>query len=284
MNRTMLVCGGLIVAVLVLQSPTPFADEGQDWNVVVANQAVVTHKFAAGPEGLSAGGVVLTGDRLTTDAGGAVVLSRGEDLITMNENSEIVIVDPQPTTSTLIDQPYGDVGYTVTKKSRPHFEVATSLLVAMVKGTSFTVHAGAASSSVSVTDGRVEVHDMRSGSSVEVAKGHVGTVANDAPGEIDVAEAGASSESETPSSSSAEATAEGDDSSAASAGSSSAGGSGSGQGNGNGSGAPGAGSSNAGGSGSGQGNGNGGDAGNGSGGGNGNGNGGGNGNGNGGGH
>src|SRR5512147_1561266 len=96
-NASKLWYGGIFAVVLLIQVPNLSASENSlDWNVVVASEAVVTHKAATSTEALSIGSIVLAGDKLVTLAGGAAVLSRGDDLITMGENSEISITDPQP--------------------------------------------------------------------------------------------------------------------------------------------------------------------------------------------
>jgi len=125
---------------------------------------------------------------LVTGAGGALVLSRGEDLVTMAENSQIEIVNPQPSTTTLIDQPYGHVDYHVTKEKVPHFQVDAPLLATVVKGTTFTVDANPSESSVAVSEGRVEAKNRRTGASAPVSAGQRGSIAGSDHG-IDVGDA-----------------------------------------------------------------------------------------------
>ena len=285
LKRVSLFLAGILVIAIAAQAPGLQAGEGAYWSVVVASEATVQHGDNAVTESLVTGSVVATGDRLTTETGGTVVLARGDDLVTMEENSQIAITDPQPVSSTLIDQPYGQVGYTVTKKQTPHFVVTTPYLAAVVKGTSFTVRADATESSVAVSEGKVEVKDPKSGETAQVAAGDIGTVAGKSPGSIDVAKVSAAPNGAA--ASSANSTGQGANQSSANGSGSSAGNSGNGNGNGNGN-AGGNGNGNAGGNGNGNaggnGNGNAGGNGNGNAGGNGNGNGGGNGNGNGGGN
>jgi len=148
-----------------------------NWAVMVATNASVQHGETGAATPVTVGGMVVEGDQLTTGAGGALVLSRGEDLVTMAENSRITIVDPQPSATTLIDQPYGNVQYHVTKGPAPHFEVDSPLLATIVKGTTFSVSASDSGNSVSVSEGRVEARNRATGASSPVGAGQMGSVA-----------------------------------------------------------------------------------------------------------
>ena len=169
-----LVAAGLAVAALC--APSLMASQTTGWSVVVANNAFVDHGKGDAPVSIVMGGNVVDGDRLTTGEGGALVLSRGEDLVTMAENSQIEIVNPQPSTTTLIDQPYGHVDYHVTKEKVPHFQVDAPLLATVVKGTTFTVDASPSESSVTVSEGRVEAKNRRTGASAPVGAGQRGSI------------------------------------------------------------------------------------------------------------
>ena len=261
------------IVTLGLSASHPSANQVNVWGVVVASNAFVTRgDGAAAP--IATGAHVLMGDRLTTKPGGALVLSRGEDLVTMAENSEILIANPQPVNATLIQQPTGSVSYHVTKKAVPHFEVDTPLLATVVKGTTFTVAAGAAGSSVTVTEGRVEARDRRSGQSSAVSAGQSGKVTGGRSG-VSVGAASKSAASGSSSDTSGAGQATDQDSSTDNSGTGSSGSGNSGSGNGNGGSGSGGGNGNSGGNG-----GSGGGSGSGGGNGNGGGNGGGNGNGN----
>ena len=100
----------------------------------------------------------------------------------MAENTQIVIADPQPANRTLIDQPYGQAQYHVTKEPHPHFEVDSPLLATVVKGTTFTVSAGKTKNSVTVIEGRVEARNQRTGSVSAVSTGQTGSVVGNGNG------------------------------------------------------------------------------------------------------
>jgi hypothetical protein len=247
-----------------LCAPSLMASQSAGWAVVVANNAFVDHGKGDVASTVVMGANIGTGDRLTTGEGGALVLTRGEDLVTMAENSQIEIVDPQPTSTTLIEQPYGHVDYHVTKEKVPHFQVDAPLLATVVKGTTFSVDASPSKSSVTVTEGRVVAKNRRTGASSSVGAGQKGAVETNGRG-VEVG-AAPSNGAAAPASSNASSVSGGDDSSNGGSGNS---------GNGNGNGNSGSGNSGNGNSGSGNsGNGNSGSGNSG----NGNGNGGGNGN------
>jgi ferric-dicitrate binding protein FerR (iron transport regulator) len=172
----------LAIALTIATSKVPSlnASQSEAWSVIVASNAYVTRQAAT--NALSIGDGVIVGDRLRTGDGGTLVLSRGEDLVTLSEASEIIVVDPQPENSTLIVQPAGNVQYHVTKEVRPHFEVDTPLMATVVKGTTFSVSAGGADSKVTVTEGRVVAKDRRSGASSSVGAGQSGSVSTNGHG------------------------------------------------------------------------------------------------------
>jgi hypothetical protein len=168
------------LGVLAFFTPSLMASQTTGWSVTVSVNAVVDHGDNTAAAPVVMGGKVVDGDRLTTGSGGALVLSRGEDLVTMAENSRIVIVNPQPSGATLIDQPYGNVDYHVTKEVRPHFEVDTPLLATIVKGTTFSVAAGPSQNAVTVSEGRVVAKNRSTGASASVGAGQMGAVGNSA--------------------------------------------------------------------------------------------------------
>ena len=163
------------LAIAGFRGRSPMASQTGGWSVVVATNAFVA-SGARAPSPLEMGASIGAGDRLSTGVGGALILSRGEDLVTMAENSRIDIVDPQPLATTLIAQPYGQVEYQVTKEKVPHFQVDAPLLATVVKGTTFTVDASPSQSSVSVSEGRVVARNRLSGASAAVGAGQRGAV------------------------------------------------------------------------------------------------------------
>jgi hypothetical protein len=168
----------VVLGVLAFFTPSLMASQAAGWTVVVATNAFVSHGDDSNARPIELDAAVEEGDHLSTGKGGTLVLARGEDLVTMAENSRIVIVDPQPSGTTLIDQPYGNVEYHVTKGPLPHFEVHSPLLATIVKGTTFSVSADESGNSVTVSEGRVVAKNRSSGASASVGAGQVGAVSS----------------------------------------------------------------------------------------------------------
>jgi hypothetical protein len=221
------------IAFAALCAPSLMASQTAGWSVAVANNAFVDHGKGDTAVPVAMGGTVAPGDRLTTGAGGALVLTRGEDLVTMAENSQIEIVNPQPTSTTMIEQPYGHVEYHVTKEKVPHFQVDAPLLATVVKGTTFSVDASESKSSVTVSEGRVEAKNRRTGTSAQVGAGQRGSIESRDRG-VDVGAAPGKAASESAASSNANSSSTSSSSDSSSGGNSGKGNSGQGNsGNGN---------------------------------------------------
>src|SRR6202007_86839 len=85
--------------------------------------------------------------------------------------------------ATTILQQAGSILLESEKGNVKHFEVETPYLAAVVKGTQFSVTVNAASTSVEVRRGQVEVSDFKSGQIAQVMPGQVATAfANGKPG------------------------------------------------------------------------------------------------------
>jgi hypothetical protein len=182
MKSSTLGMAAAVALALGLGASSLMASQAAHWEVVAATNATMTHGKSLTARIVTVGAVVDKGDRLTTGADGTLVLSRGEDLITMAEKTQIVIVDPQPAEKTLIQEPYGMAQYHVTKGPVPHFEVDTPLLATVVKGTTFSVAANPSEGAVAVSEGRVVARRMSNGAFASVSAGQVGRVAEGASG------------------------------------------------------------------------------------------------------
>ena len=101
---------------------------------------------------------------------------RGEETILVSPNSVIGLpAEKKDGLSTTIVQQAGSILLEVEKRNVKHFEVETPYLAAVVKGTQFRVTVNAASTSVDVIRGQVEVADFRSGQIAQVMPGQVAT-------------------------------------------------------------------------------------------------------------
>ncbi|MFO1150869.1 MAG: FecR family protein [Alsobacter sp.] len=149
---------------LVLSSGTPGWAQERSWRVGKWS-GPVTLRTAAGTETDKLdGAVVAPGDRVTTGAGGRVMMTRGADTVVMSENSELEVplTEKEGVTPTIL-QPAGTLTFDIEPRPVQHFIVETPHLAAVVKGTAFVVRLDGRASRVDVTRGTVEVADMRSG-------------------------------------------------------------------------------------------------------------------------
>ena len=88
-----------------------------------------------------------------------VFLVRGNESMSIGADTWIKISDPDGATRTIITQNFGELIVDVEKRNVEHFEVRTSLLAAVVKGTKFKVVARNGQASVAVLRGVVQVSD-----------------------------------------------------------------------------------------------------------------------------
>ena len=108
--------------------------------------------------------VLNPGDTIRTGRNGRVLLMRGEETILIALNSVVGLpVEKTDGLQTTILQQAGSILLDVEKRNVKHFEVETPYLAAVVKGTQFRVTVNAASTSVEVNRGQVEVSDFKSG-------------------------------------------------------------------------------------------------------------------------
>jgi hypothetical protein len=116
------------------------------------------------------------GDTIRTGRNGRVLVVRGEETILVSPNSVIGLPsEKKEGLSTTIVQQAGSILLEVEKRNVKHFEVETPYLAAVVKGTHFSITVNAASTSVHVLRGQVEVADFKSGQIAQVMPGQVAT-------------------------------------------------------------------------------------------------------------
>src|SRR5579864_3489467 len=116
------------------------------------------------------------GDTIRTGRNGRVLLVRGEESILIAPNSVVGLpAEQKEELTTTIVQRAGSILLDVERRNVKHFEVETPYLAAVVKGTQFRVSVNAASTSVDVTRGQVEVTDFRSGQIAQVMPGQKAT-------------------------------------------------------------------------------------------------------------
>ena len=175
----------LLVAAFILATASSAiaADDGA-WTVSKSSGEVWLSSTGAQPASLTPEETLKPGDTVRTGRTGRVLLQRGEETILISPNSIVGLpTEKKDGLATTILQQAGSILLEVEKRNVKHFEVETPYLAAVVKGTQFRVTVNAASTSVEVTRGQVEVADFRSGQIAQVLPGqHATTFAQGKPG------------------------------------------------------------------------------------------------------
>ncbi len=153
-----------------------FAGEDGVWSVSKSSGEVWMTTTGAQPVSLKQEEILKPGDTVRTGHNGRVLLVRGEETILVSPNSVIGLpAEKKEGLATTIVQQAGSILLEVEKQNVKHFEVETPYLAAVVKGTQFRVSVNAASTSVDVFRGQVEVADFKSGQVAQVMPGQVAT-------------------------------------------------------------------------------------------------------------
>jgi FecR-like protein len=152
------------------------AGDGEAWSVSKSSGEVWMTTTGAQTVSLSQQDVLKPGDTIRTGRNGRVLLVRGAETILVSPNSAVGLpTENKDGLSTTIVQQAGSMLLEVEKRNVKHFEVETPYLVAVVKGTQFRVSVNAASTSIEVIRGQVEVADFRSGQIAQVMPGQLAT-------------------------------------------------------------------------------------------------------------
>lgn len=172
-----------MVFVLGAASSALAADDGV-WRVGKSSGEVWMTTSGAQQASLAQEDVLKPGDTVRTGRNGRVLLVRGEETILVSPNSVIGLpTEKKDGLATTILQQAGSLLLEVEKQNVKHFEVETPYLAAVVKGTQFRVTVNAASTSVDVLRGQVEVADFKSGQIAQVMPGqHAIAFAQGKPG------------------------------------------------------------------------------------------------------
>ena len=176
----MITAGGfsriLTMALIVGAASNALAAEEGAWSVSKSSGEVWMTTTGAQPVSLGKEEVLKPGDSIRTGRNGRVLLVRGEETILVSPNSVIGLpAEKKEGLSTTIVQQAGSILLEVEKRNVKHFEVETPYLAAVVKGTQFRVSVNAASTSVDVIRGQVQVADFRSGQIAQVMPGQHAT-------------------------------------------------------------------------------------------------------------
>ncbi len=172
-----------MVFALAAASSVAAAEDGV-WRVSKSSGEVWTTTSGVQQASLTQEDVLKPGDSIRTGRNGRVLLVRGEETILVSPNSVIGLpTEKKDGLSTTILQQAGSILLEVEKRNVKHFEVETPYLAAVVKGTHFRVSVNAASTSVDVLRGQVEVADFKTGQIAQVMPGqHATAFAHGKPG------------------------------------------------------------------------------------------------------
>jgi len=166
----------MIAALLWSLASGALAAENDTWSVSKSSGDVWVMTTSADAVSLKQEDVLKPGDTIRTGRNGRVLLARGEETILVAPNSVVGLpTEKKDGLSTTILQQAGSILLDVEKRNVKHFEVETPYLAAVVKGTQFAVTVNAASTSVEVRRGQVEVSDFKSGQVAQVMPGQVAT-------------------------------------------------------------------------------------------------------------
>jgi FecR protein len=166
----------LASALALFATSQAFAAEGGTWSVSKSSGEVWISSGGVQQASLKPDEQLKPGDTIRTGRNGRVLLMRGEESILIAPNSVVGLpTQTKEGLSTTITQQAGSILLEVEKHNVKHFEVETPYLAAVVKGTHFRVVVNAASTSVDVMRGQVEVTDFKSGQIAQVMPGQKAT-------------------------------------------------------------------------------------------------------------
>jgi hypothetical protein len=166
----------LTMAVALVVSSSAFAGDDGIWSISKSSGEVWVTTSGAEQASLRQEDPLKPGDIIRTGRNGRVLLVRGEETILVSPNSVIGLpTEKKDGMSTTILQQAGSILLEVEKRNVKHFEVETPYLAAVVKGTHFSVTVNAASTSVNVERGQVEVSDFKTGQIAQILPGQTAT-------------------------------------------------------------------------------------------------------------
>ena len=162
----------------------------QDWRAVEITGAVRVITPGEPARAVATQDVLPVGAVVTTGRDGRAVFSNGAARATLSANSRLTLA-PSEQGFTRFVQDLGAVLFQVDRQRDPHFEVRTSLVAAVVKGTTFTVSVEPDQHRVFVAEGTVEVSALDGGDMERVTGGGIAEVDRAAPDRVERGEPGA---------------------------------------------------------------------------------------------
>jgi hypothetical protein len=134
------------------------AAEAAEWTIVKLHGMVYAEAAGGQWVRLSRGDAVADGHVIRTLRNGNAVVARGAETISLGPGTQAEITDrPGSRPFTTVREETGSIGVAAEARAVRHFSVETPYLVAVVKGTRFTVSTNDQGSSVAVARGLVAV-------------------------------------------------------------------------------------------------------------------------------
>lgn len=121
------------------------------------------------------GDTVYSGTIVRTGPSGTVEFRHGDNKVALSPDTQVKFIDWTDRGQTWVQQWFGEVDVDVEVRDVSHFAVQTPMMVAVVKGTRFTVKSTETESSVNVIRGAVAVEDVSRGHHVELGAGQSAT-------------------------------------------------------------------------------------------------------------
>ena len=155
----------LSLLALLLIGSAPALAQSAGWMVTDAGGSAALHRDGK-VQRLQRGLRLEAGDTIATGANGRASLGRGREFIVVYPGTRLTIPSSAQQNGGVVQivQEIGRAMFDIQKRANPHFGVRSPHLVAVVRGTRFTVTVDEKGCRVAVSEGRVEVatHDGQS--------------------------------------------------------------------------------------------------------------------------
>jgi FecR protein len=172
----------LFLAALAFSATASAADDG--WRIVQSTGTVKAGGSGFMPAAVRPDQSLPRDSWVETGDTGRVVLVRGSETIALGPNARVQLPSQEVNGNTQVLQTLGSALYQIGKQKKPHFQVDTPYLAAVVKGTTFTVSVGEEVSSVDVTEGLVQVATPDGSDTEYVSPGFTGIVSKTNAGHV----------------------------------------------------------------------------------------------------
>jgi hypothetical protein len=156
----------------------------QEWRALEVAGVVRVMEPGQAARAVNARDVLPAGAIVTTGRDSRAVFSNGAARASLSANSRLTLASSENGLTRFV-QDVGTALFQVDRRRDPHFEVRTSLLAAVVKGTTFTVTVEPDQHRVFVAEGTVEVSPAEGGEAELVSNGAMAEVARAHPGRVE---------------------------------------------------------------------------------------------------